>query len=111
MTWLGSLGPMVTTETTVRELNGFGEDARIIDVREVDEWEGGHIAHARHVPLAELPDKLDALDDGTTYLVCHSGARSSRACEYAADRGHDVVNVAGGMSAWAAAGYDVVTGG
>jgi rhodanese-related sulfurtransferase len=98
------------TETSVQELNGLGEAAPIIDVREPDEWDGGHIAYARHIPLGELPDRLDALDGGTTYLVCHSGARSSRACEYAAERGYDVVNVAGGMSAWAAAGYDVVAG-
>jgi rhodanese-related sulfurtransferase len=98
------------TETSVQDLNALGEAARIIDVRESDEWEGGHIAHARHIPLADLPDRLDTLDGGTTYLVCRSGGRSSSACEYAGDRGYDVVNVAGGMSAWAVAGYDVVTG-
>lgn len=110
MNHLGSLGPMAMTETSVHDVYQLGAAARIIDVREPDEWARGHIGHAEHIPLAQLPDRLDRLEGETTYLVCHSGGRSGRACEYAAGRGYDVVNVAGGMIAWSAAGYDVVTG-
>jgi rhodanese-related sulfurtransferase len=101
---------MATTETTVHELSALGPAARIVDVREADEWHRGHIAHAEHIPLVELPSRLDRLDGSPTYLICHSGGRSGRACEFAAARGYDVVNVSGGMSAWAASGYDVITG-
>ena len=98
------------TAKSVHEVEGLGGEARIIDVREPDEWHGGHITHAENVPLAELPDRLDRLDGNPTYLVCHSGGRSARACEFAGERGYDVVNVTGGMVAWAAAGFEVVTG-
>ena len=37
-------------------------------------------------------------------------ARSGRACQFLGDQGHDVVNVAGGMIAWTAAGFDTATG-
>ncbi|MDX2380826.1 MAG: rhodanese-like domain-containing protein [Acidimicrobiia bacterium] len=99
------------SEISVHDVNKLGVLARVVDVREPDEWAGGHIGHAEHIPLAELPDRVDRLDGATIYLVCHSGGRSGRACEYAAGLGYDVVNVTGGMTAWSAAGYDVVTGG
>lgn len=102
---------MAITEVSVHDLRALGEDAHIVDVRELDEWERGHIAHAAHIPLATLPDELANLDGAPTYLICHSGGRSGRAAEYATGCGLEVVNVAGGMSAWVAAGYDVVTGG
>lgn len=47
------------------------EGAAIIDVREDDEWEAGHIDGALHVPLAELPTRLDDLPSMTT---CTSSA-------------------------------------
>lgn len=101
---------MAISETSVHEVHRLGADVRIIDVREADEWQHGHIGHAEHIPLSQIPDRLDRFDGDTVYLVCRTGGRSARACEFAGARGYDVVNVAGGMAAWSAAGYDVVTG-
>jgi rhodanese-related sulfurtransferase len=101
---------MVTSEISVRELAALGPDAHVIDVREHYEWDGGHISTAVHVPMASVPDHLELFVERTTYVICHSGGRSLRVCEYVAGHGHEVVNVAGGMMAWAAAGYDVVLG-
>lgn len=85
--------------------------ATVIDVREPDEYVEGHVPGAQLIPLATVPDNLDRfLTDGTTYVICKSGGRSMRACEFAADRGYDVVNVAGGTSAWMASGRECVTG-
>jgi rhodanese-related sulfurtransferase len=97
------------SEITVQELEALGADVRLIDVREPDEWAAGHVAHALHVPLGTVPDRLDAFDGTPTYVICRSGGRSGRACEFAAAQGHDAVNVAGGMIAWTDAGFDVVT--
>ncbi|WP_420453660.1 rhodanese-like domain-containing protein [Ilumatobacter sp.] len=88
------------------ELHELGSDVVVVDVREDDEWASGHIAHARHVPLGTVPDRLDAFDGEPTYVVCKVGGRSARACEFAAAHGRDVVNVAGGMVAWADAGFE-----
>jgi rhodanese-related sulfurtransferase len=87
-------------DITVRELAALGNDVRLIDVREPDEWADSHIAHAVHVPLGTVPDHLDVFDGAPTYVICKSGGRSARACEFAADQGLDVVNVEGGMLAW-----------
>lgn len=89
----------------------LAEGVRVIDVREPDEYTGGHVAGAELIPLATVPDHLDQFSsDGPTYIICHSGGRSMRAAEFAAGEGYDVVNVAGGTSAWIASGREVVTG-
>jgi rhodanese-related sulfurtransferase len=87
------------------------EGALVIDVRQPDEYAAGHVPGAVLIPLATVPDNLHRFrDDGPTYVICRSGARSMRACELAADEGYDAVNVAGGTGAWIAAGGEVVTG-
>lgn len=98
-------------EITVQDLAALGDAARIVDVREPDEWAAGHIAHARLVPLATVPDQLAEFDGSPTYVICRSGARSMRACEFLESKGIEAVNVSGGMIAWAGAGFEVATGG
>ena len=84
---------------------------RLVDVREVDEYVDGHVPGARLVVLGSVPDNVDAFrGDGPTYVICKSGGRSMRACEFLADQGVDAVNVAGGTMGWIASGRDVVTG-
>jgi rhodanese-related sulfurtransferase len=97
-------------EISVQDLAALGTAARIVDVREPDEWAAGHIAHAVAVPLATVPGHLDAFDGAPTYVVCRSGGRSAQACDYLRAQGREVVNVTGGMLAWSVAGYDVATG-
>jgi rhodanese-related sulfurtransferase len=90
--------PEVDVDTLEAKL---AEGARLIDVRQPDEFADGHIPGAVLVPLADVPDRLEAFSPTeTNYLVCRSGARSMRAAEYLADRGFDVVNVIGGTLAW-----------
>jgi rhodanese-related sulfurtransferase len=79
-----------------------GERLNLVDVREDDEWEEGHIPEARHVALSRLQDSLGDLNDsdGPLLLICRSGGRSGKACAYLDSLGYDVVNVQGGMLAW-----------
>jgi rhodanese-related sulfurtransferase len=97
-------------EATVQEVHSAGASARIVDVREPDEWAEAHIDGAVHVPLATVPAHLDRFDGSPTYVICRSGGRSAQACAFAAQNGLDVANVEGGMLAWMAHGFDVVTG-
>ncbi len=78
-----------------------GEQLQLIDVRELDEWNAGHIPQAKLISLGLLPYQLDMLDkERPLIMVCRSGARSHRACEYLQELGYDVTNMAGGMLAW-----------
>jgi rhodanese-related sulfurtransferase len=101
---------VTVSEISVHDLAALGPAARIVDVREPQEWDAGHIAHAELVPLGSVPERLDAFAGATTYVVCRSGARSGRACEFLGAHGLEVVNVAGGMLAWVDAGFDTVPG-
>lgn len=82
--------------------------AVLLDVREDDEWRAGHAPEALHVPLSQVEEALAELQGKEVLAICRSGGRSSRAAAHLADAGVNVRNVAGGMSAWNAAGLPVV---
>ncbi len=85
--------------------------ARLIDVRETDEYAAGHVPGAVHVALGTVPEQVAAFrGDGPAYVICRSGARSMRACEFLEQQGIDAVNVAGGTLAWINERREVVTG-
>ncbi len=79
--------------------------ALIVDVREPDEWNAGHIPGARLIPLGQLPQRLNELDPAREIvLVCRSGNRSAQATVLLQRAGFTrVANLAGGMIAWSRA--------
>lgn len=82
-------------------VNELNENTRILDVREDYEWEAGHIAGAVHIPVDEVPERIDELDpDEDLHVICRSGGRSSRVTQWLAHNGYSAVNVSGGMGAW-----------
>ena len=84
--------------------------ALLLDVREPDEWAAGHAPGAKHLPLGELGARVEELPkDRPIVAVCRVGGRSGKATEALVNAGYDVVNLAGGMQAWDAAGQPVVT--
>lgn len=77
------------------------EDLNIIDVREDEEVAEGVIPGAKHIPLGSITERLNELDKSKEYIiVCRSGGRSGRACEFLAAQGYDVTNLEGGMLAY-----------
>ncbi|QCU76835.1 rhodanese-like domain-containing protein [Citricoccus sp. SGAir0253] len=81
------------------------EDAAILDVREDDEFTLGRAAGALHIPLGQLPDRIEELDPDTDYyVICRTGGRSMRAADFLVARGYSAVNVAGGSGAWLESG-------
>ena len=77
------------------------EQLFLVDVREVEEFETLHLEGAQNLPLSQLADIYDQLDkDQVHYVICKSGMRSARACQFLAEQGYDVVNVQGGMTAF-----------
>lgn len=104
---------MSVREITIDELKTvIAAGARVIDVREPDEYASAHVPSAQLVPLGTVPDNVDKFrSDVDVFVVCHSGGRSMRACEYLHDQGiTNVVNVVGGTSGWMALGNPVETG-
>lgn len=91
-------------EITAREVQQTmeqGEKLNLIDVREVDEVEAGHIPGIIHIPLGLLEFRLHELNRGESYImVCRSGGRSARATQLLESHGFNVTNMTGGMLAW-----------
>jgi len=84
--------------------------ALLLDVREDDEWRAGHAPMARHVSLSSIPDVVEDLPrDRVVICVCRSGGRSSRAGRFLLEHGVRAVNLDGGMTAWHAAGAQMVS--
>ncbi|WP_159617325.1 rhodanese-like domain-containing protein [Arthrobacter zhaoguopingii] len=91
-------------------VESLAPDARILDVREDYEWEAGHVDGALHIPLDELPARLDDLDpDEDLHVICRTGGRSHRAATWLVANGYSAVNVSGGMGAWLEAGRPMVS--
>jgi len=103
---------MAILEATVDELEAaLQAGARLVDVREPHEYESGHVPGAVLVPLSTVPESLDQFAaDGRTYVICRSGARSYRACEFLEGQGLEGINIEGGTMAWVISGRDTVAG-
>lgn len=84
-------------------------DIDVVDVREPHEWAKGHVPGARLVPLGRLTADLAAANLGNRVLfVCEKGGRSQKAAELAEkSRGIEVYSLAGGETAWRAAGLPI----
>lgn len=81
----------------------------LLDVREHEEWEAGHAPGAVHIPMGELPTRLDDIPEGDLLVVCRTGGRSGRSVAWLNQAGFDAYNVDGGMKEWEQAGLPVVS--
>ncbi len=82
-------------------------DVEVIDVREPQEWAGGHLPGARLVPLGQLRSdaKATLVRDGVIF-VCAAGIRSQIAARIAESSGLTrVFNLTGGTQSWERAGF------
>jgi rhodanese-related sulfurtransferase len=76
--------------------------AQLIDVREPNEFAGGHILGARNIPLTQLKGRLKEIRaDKPVYLYCQSGSRSGRAAQMLYRKGYkDLSHLQGGFKKW-----------
>ena len=85
------------------------EGLSVLDVREPVEWAHGHVEGSVHIPMAEVPTRLEEVPDGQVLVVCKVGARSARVAGYLVQQGRDAVNLDGGLLDWEAAGRALVS--
>ncbi|TCN22895.1 rhodanese-related sulfurtransferase [Mesobacillus foraminis] len=76
--------------------------AQLIDVREPNEFAGGHILGARNIPVSQLRMRMKEIrPDKPVYLYCQSGARSGRAAQMLHRKGYkDLSHLQGGFKKW-----------
>ena len=83
---------------------GGEEQPVVLDVREAWELTIARIDPVLHIPMADVPDRLDELDRGREIVVlCHHGRRSRQVVAFLKQIGFSrVLNLAGGIDAWSA---------
>ena len=111
--WRDDEFPLTATPQMVAaELAAARDDVRILDVRNTVEWNAGHIAGAKHIPLAELRQRMTELDTDRPIVVhCQGGGRSAVAASVLEASGIPAVsNLTGGYAGWRRAGLPVQSG-
>lgn len=96
---------------SVHEALAGGEGVTVVDVREPEEYEAGHVPGAKHIPRGvlelkaaeELPDR-----DARIVVHCALGGRGALAARTLAEMGYsNVVNMEGGVAAWEERGFEL----
>lgn len=77
------------------------QELAVFDVRAANRYASGHVSRAINVPLENLAQELDKFDsEKMNYIICQTGVSSQRACQFLANNGFPVTNVAEGTSQW-----------
>ncbi len=93
---------MQEREITPSQVNEKRAELVLVDVREPNEWDAGHVEGAIHIPLSQVPQRMNEIPkDRDVVMICRSGGRSGRAQEYLLQNGYSrVQNMTGGMQRW-----------
>lgn len=101
------------SSSEVHERLENGERPLLLDVREQDEWQEGHLPGAVHIPRGHLESRVEALvpDKSREIVVyCAGGSRSAFVAKSLAELGYgDIASMAGGFADWKRNGYDFQT--
>jgi rhodanese-related sulfurtransferase len=99
MSEAANVTPKEVSRAEAREMLDRG--AQLVDVRADHEWETGHLPGAVHIPLAELPGRVEEIDkDRPVVLYCRGGNRSTMATVALAEAGYDAAKLAEGAVGW-----------
>jgi rhodanese-related sulfurtransferase len=93
--------------TTVQGAHDRLAEITLVDCRELYEWVAGHVDGAVHIPVNAIMSGAgsDLPTDKPVAVICRTGNRSELGAMMLQARGYEAYNVAGGMEAWAAAGF------
>src|ERR671934_3017649 len=90
-----------------------GDVPLVVDVREQDEWDEGHLPRAVHIPRGFLESRIEQLAterDRPIVVYCQSGNRSAFAAKTLEELGYsDVVSLSDGFTGWKRNGFEIDT--
>jgi rhodanese-related sulfurtransferase len=92
----------IVKTVTEEEFRAGYRKAQLIDVREPNEFDAGHILGARNIPMSQLKMRLKELrPDLPVYLYDQNGLRSARAAQMLYRKGYkDLTQLQGGFKKW-----------
>jgi adenylyltransferase/sulfurtransferase len=91
------------TATELKQRLDNGDDIQIIDVREDNEYAFSRIPNSKHIPLAQVLNRMDEIDPNRETVVhCKMGGRSARAIDALQRSGFKgkLINLKGGIIGW-----------
>jgi glyoxylase-like metal-dependent hydrolase (beta-lactamase superfamily II)/rhodanese-related sulfurtransferase len=99
-------------QVEVEALAERAPEAVVLDVREPEEYEAGHVPGAISLPQAELASRLAEIPhEVPLFVICRTGGRSLRVTQFLRTCGmQQATNVRGGTEAWRAQGKSLVVG-
>ena len=92
----------ISATEAAQMLRDVPEQTILLDVREAMELETAAVAGALHLPMGEIPGRLEEIDASKTIIcMCRSGGRSAQVAEFLLAQGYaKAVNLTGGIHAW-----------
>ena len=86
---------------SVQELKKL-KNIKIIDIRNIEKYNSGHILNSINIPLEQLLIKFNRLLDKNQkyYIYCQMGIQSRKMCQILKNNGFNVVNILDGYEAW-----------
>ena len=90
------------TELAAWLADGGREKPLLLDVREPWEWQAARIEGSQHIPMREVPARVDEIDrERDVVAICHHGGRSQQVAMFLEKNGfRKVHNLQGGVDAW-----------
>ena len=96
--------PLEIDVLSVKDMFDRGEDFLLLDCREPDEYSLARITNSKHIPMNQIPvriDELNALRPKRIVVHCHHGGRSLRVTKWLRQQGFsNAQNMDGGIDAW-----------
>lgn len=98
--------------TELKAMLDAKEELILVDCREQEEWDEGHIEGAKFIPLSQFPELYEnELKDKNANLIlqCRSGRRSLNACQFLLGEDFEnLTNLEDGILGWQNNGYEIV---
>lgn len=80
----------------------------VLDVREVHEFQTGHVPGAINIPMALIPLRASELRRSSDIaVICEAGGRSSQSAAWLENNGYNAASVTGGTGYWRTSGFEI----
>lgn len=99
------------TVTALQSAFASEEPPFVVDVREPYEWRQVHVPDILHIPMNDIPVRLDELPKEREIVVlCAHGSRSYAVAGYLIEQGYQASSLAGGITEWVRSGGEYQQG-